>query len=54
MVGSEDQLQFFLKGIFVQEGQVEHVLTMANLKLKLSLFTPHPTVYSVPSSCFLP
>ena len=30
--------------MFVQKGQVEHVLTMANLKLKLSLFTPRPNV----------
>ena len=42
MVGSEDALQFFLKGIFVQEGSSEHILTMVNLKLKSSLFTPCP------------
>ena len=44
-VGSEDQLQNLLKGIFVQGGQVEHILTMANLKLKPSLFMPRPDPY---------
>ena len=40
-MGSEDKLEFFFNGILVQ---VEHVLTMANLKLKPSLFTPRPTI----------
>ena len=39
-MGSEDQLQFFfLRAFLFRRGQVEHVLTMANLKLKPSLFT---------------
>ena len=34
-----------LKGkIMFKRGQVEHILTMVNLKLKPSLFTPHPNV----------
>ena len=55
-MGSEDQLQFFLKGyiILFWRGQVEHVLTMVNLKLKPSLFTPclsiHIVAYGVGSS----
>ena len=45
MMGSEDTLKiffFFLKGIMSKRGQGEHVLTMANLKLKPSLFIPPP------------
>ena len=34
-----------------RRGQVEHVLTMANLRLKPSLFTPHPTLYRPFSYC---
>ena len=41
--GLKTHFKIFLKGISVQEGQVEHVLTMANLKLKPSLFMPRPT-----------
>ena len=43
-VGSENPLQNFFKGniILFKGGQVEHVLTMANLKLKPVLFTPRP------------
>ena len=40
-VESEDPLQkLFKKGIFVQEGQVEHVLTMANFKSNLPYLCP--------------
>ena len=28
----------------LKRGQVEHILTMVNMKLKPSLFTPHPNV----------
>ena len=48
-MGSEDTLKIFWKDMFVQKGQVEHVLTMANLKLKPSLFTPRPNV----QNCYL-
>ena len=45
-MGSEDQLQFFFKRAYLLgRGQVEHVLTMAKLKLNPSLFTPHPTAH---------
>ena len=43
-MGSKDTHKIFLKDMFVQKGQVGHVLTMANLKLKPSLFTPRPNV----------
>ena len=43
MVGSKDTLRIFFKG------QVEHVLTMANLKLKPSLFTPPYYAYLITS-----
>ena len=32
-------------------GQVEHILTMANLKLKPSLFTPRPNVECMNVTC---
>ena len=39
MLGSEDPLQIFSNGAYLfKRGQVEHILTMANLKLKPSLF----------------
>ena len=43
-VGSENLLQIFFKGhmILFKRGQGEHVLTMANLELKLSLFAHCP------------
>ena len=46
-VGSEDTFQFFFKeeNLF-KRGQVEHVLTMANLKIKPSLSTPRPSSQS--------
>ena len=45
MVGSEDQHQFFfLKGIFVQEGSNGTCFDHGQLKLKPSLFTPHPNL----------
>ena len=40
----------FLKVMF-KRGQVEHILTMANLKLKPSLFTPRPSVHQVKTFC---
>ena len=43
-VGSEDQLQIFLRAYLFRRGQMEHVLIMASLKLKPSLFTPRPSV----------
>ena len=55
-VGSEDLLlKFFERAYLFKRGQVEHVLTMANFKLKPSLFTPCPirgVVY--PLKAFLP
>ena len=48
-MGSEDQSSSnFFKGYLFRRGQVEHVLIMASLKLKPSLFTPLPTGYSKP------
>ena len=42
-MGSEDLLQFFFQRAYLfKMGQVEHILTIANLKLKPSLFMPHP------------
>ena len=38
-VGSENQLNF-LRAYLFRRGKVEHVLTMANLKLRPSLYTP--------------
>ena len=43
-MGSEDPLQISFKGHLFKRGQVEHVLTMANLKLKPSLFMPRPII----------
>ena len=40
--GLKTHLKFFLMGILFKRGQVEHILTMANLKLKPSLFMPCP------------
>ena len=54
MVGSEDPLQKKKKknwAYLFKRGQVEHVSTMANLKLKPSLFTPRPNVGGV-VNCF--
>ena len=34
------EVQYPIKGILLQRGQVEHALAMANLKLKPSLFMP--------------
>ena len=36
---------FFLKAYLFKRGQIEHVLTMANLKLEPSLFMPHPDIH---------
>ena len=38
-LGSKDPLPF-LRAYLFKRGQVEHALTMTNLKLKPSLFTP--------------
>ena len=41
MVGSDDPLQkIFQSAYLFKRGQVENILTMANLKLKPSLFMP--------------
>ena len=44
-VGSEDPLQFFFsqRAYLFKRGQVEHILTIANLKLKPTLFMPRPS-----------
>ena len=43
VVGSEDHLQYFFKSSYLlMWGQVEHVLTMADLEKNTSLFTPRP------------
>ena len=47
MLWSEGHLQKFLKSILFKRGQGEHILTIANLKLKPSLFTPCPSVYTL-------
>ena len=39
-MGSDDPLDFFERAYLFRRGQVEHILTVANLKLKSSLFTP--------------
>ena len=45
-MGSEDPLQNFSKRAYMfKRGQVEHVLTMANFELKLSLFMPRPVIH---------
>ena len=49
-VGSEDPLQIFERVYLFKRGQVEHILTMANLQLKPSPFTPRPTAHSHCSS----
>ena len=41
-VGSEDPLQIFLKGIFVQEGSSGTRSDHGQFEIKSSLFTPHP------------
>ena len=46
MVGSEDLLQIFERAYLFKRGQVEHVWTMANVKLKPSLFMPCPIMYT--------
>ena len=47
--GSKDQLQKNFKRAYLSKrGQVEYVLTMANLKLKPSLFTPRPIRHQCP------
>ena len=49
MVESEDLLQNFFKGHYLfKRGQMEHILTMANLKLKPSQFMPCPNMDSGP------
>ena len=49
MVGSEDALQNFFKvHIYLfKRGQVEHILTMANLELNPSPFMPHPNIHCI-------
>ena len=42
--GSEDTLKIFKRAYLFKRGQAEHVLTMANSKLKPSLFTPRPNI----------
>ena len=37
----------FYRAYLFKRGQVEHVLTMANLKFNPSLFMPRPNVYQV-------
>ena len=39
-LGSEDKFQFFYRAYLFRRGQVEHVLTMANLKLNLIYLRP--------------
>ena len=36
---------FFLRAYLFKSGQVEHFMTMANLKLEPSLFTPRPNTH---------
>ena len=43
-VGSKDPLQNFIKDIFVQEGSSGTHFQRGKMKLKPSLFTPHPTI----------
>ena len=45
-MGPEDPLQFFERAYLFKRGKVEHILTMANLKLNPTPFMPRPNIYS--------
>ena len=54
MVGSEDPLQFYLKGMFVQDGSSGTHFDYGQIKIKPPLFMPHPNRQIVISNRLIP